>query len=90
MCVIASDKLFALGGAQSATATTVASIRATGVDIPFLANGSIGSPIQSTAQAFPAGSPRALGAAIIGAGFIYFVGGTSTGSDAVATTFQTF
>jgi len=90
MGVIASDKLFALGGAQSATATTFSNIRANGDDIPFLGTGAIGSPIQSTAQAFPAGSPRALGAAITGAGFIYFVGGTQTGTDAVATTFQTF
>jgi len=90
MGVISSDKLFALGGAQSATATTFSNTRATGVDLAFLANGGIGSPIQSTAQAFPAGSPRALGAAITGAGFIYFVGGTQSGADAVATTFQTF
>lgn len=88
MAVIASGKLFCLGGAGMATSTTFSNIRANGVDIPFATDGAIGSPIQSTASAFSAG--RALGAAIIGSGFIYFVGGTSDGSDAVDTTFQTF
>ena len=90
MAVISSDKLFVLGGAAMSTATTFSNVRNNGVDLPFLANGGIGSPIQSTAEAFPAGNPRALGAAITGAGSIYFVGGSSDGSNAVATTFQTF
>ena len=90
MAVIASGKLFCLGGAGQATTTSTSfsNIRATGVDVPFETDGAIGGPIQSTASAF--GTGRALGAAIIGSGFIYFVGGTSDGTDAVATTFQTF
>jgi len=90
MCVIASDKLFVLGGTAMATSTTFTNPRANGVDVPFLGTGAIGTPIQSTAESFPGGSPRALGAAIPGSGFIYFVGGTSDGTNAVATTFQTF
>jgi hypothetical protein len=90
MCMIASDKLFVLGGATMATSTTFTTIRANGVDVPFTAAGAIGTPIQSTAEAFPGGSPRALGAPISGSGFIYFVGGTSDGTNAVNTTFQTF
>lgn len=88
MCVIASDKVFVLGGAGSATPTTFTNIRANGDDIPFTSTGAFGSPIQSVANALPA--QRALGAAIIGSGFIYFVGGTSDGSNALNTTFQTF
>jgi hypothetical protein len=61
-----------------------------GVDVAFTSAGAIGTPIQSTANAFPANNPRALGVPITGAGFIYFVGGTSNGTDAVNTTFQTF
>ncbi|MDB4954786.1 MAG: hypothetical protein JWO36_2355 [Myxococcales bacterium] len=90
MCVISSGKLFALGGAGAATSTTFSNILTSGRDVAFNTNGTIGSPIQSTAQSFPAGSPRALGAAIVGSGFIYFVGGTSDGSNATTTTFQTF
>ena len=89
MSVITSDKLFCLGGAGTATDTAFTLIKATGDDVAFTA-GAIGTPIQSTANAFPAGNPRALGAVITGSGFIYFVGGTSDGTNAVATTYQTF
>lgn len=90
MSVIASKKLFCLGGAAMATSSTFSNIRSNGVDLAFTTGGAIGSPIQSTAEAFPGGSPRALGVPITGSGFIYFVGGTSDGSDAVDTTYQTF
>ena len=90
MAVISSDKLFALGGAAMATATTFTNVQASGRDVPFTNTGAIGTPIQSTASALPAGSPRALGAAVTGAGFIYFIGGTADGSNATNTTFQTF
>ncbi|HEY6038773.1 MAG TPA: hypothetical protein VIV58_31035, partial [Kofleriaceae bacterium] len=88
MSVITGDKLFCVGGAAMATDTTFSNVRANGEDLPFNANGAIGSPIQSTANALPA--PRALGALIAGAGFIYFAGGTSDGTDAVQTVYQTF
>ncbi len=88
MSVIAGEKLFTLGGAGTATDTTFGNILMSGRDVPFLADGTIGTPIQSTAEALL--TPRALGAAIVGAGFIYFVGGTSDGTNAVATTEQTF
>ena len=89
MSVISSGKLFCLGGATMATDTSFSNIRANGVDIPFTSAGAIDTPIQSTAESFGT-NPRALGAAITGSGFIYFVGGTSDGTDAVNTTFQTF
>ena len=88
MAVITGNKLFCLGGAASATDTVFSNIRANGVDVPFTSSGSIGTPIQSTASALLA--PRALGALITGAGFIYFAGGTSDGTDAVQTVYQTF
>jgi hypothetical protein len=90
MSVISSKKLFCLGGASMATSTAFSNIRSNGEDVAFAAAGAIGTPIQSTASSFPGGSPRALGVPITGSGFIYFVGGTSDGSDAVNTTFQTF
>ena len=89
MAVVASNKLFVLGGAGMATNTSFSNIRGNGEDIAFT-NGNLVAPIQSTASTFPAGNSRALGAPITGAGFIYFVGGTSDGSDAVTSTFQTF
>jgi hypothetical protein len=88
MSVIKSDKLFVLGGAGTATDMTFSLIRNNGQDVGFNSDGTIGSPIQATANFFPA--PRALGGVAVGAGFIYFIGGTSTGTDAVATVYQTF
>lgn len=88
MAVITSEKLFVLGGAQSATDTSFSMITQTGVDVAFEADGDIGSPIQSTAESLL--QPRALGAAVTGAGFIYFLGGTGDGTDALATTEKTF
>ncbi len=88
MAVITSEKFFALGGASNAIDTVLSNILATGRDVPFLANGDIGSPFQSTAEGLL--GARALGAVATGSGFIYFVGGTSDGSDALATTERTY
>lgn len=88
MACITSDKLFVLGGAQMATDTGFSNVTATGVDVPFQSDGTIGSPIQSTASSLLA--PRALGAVVTGAGFIYFIGGSSNGTNALATTERTF
>jgi hypothetical protein len=88
MAVITSDKLFVLGGAASATDTAFTNITSTGSDVAFQSNGDIGSPIQSAAQTL--NSARALSGVVVGAGFIYVIGGTSTGTDALATTEKTF
>jgi len=88
MAVIASEKLFVIGGATTATDTAFGGIR-TGIrDVGFLANGDLDSPIQSAADSLdPA---RALGISVIGSGFIYLVGGTSDGDDALTSTVKTF
>jgi hypothetical protein len=92
MGVIASNKLFWLGGAGAATLNPPAftNIRLNGDNVAFAADGTFGSPIQSTANAFPAGHATALGVPITVDNFIYFVGGTSDGTDAVGLTWQTF
>ena len=84
---ITSEKLWALGGASTATTTTFSGILSTGRNGVFSAGNLVG-PIQSTASGLPA--PRALGAVIIQSGFIYYVGGTSNGVDATSTTYPTF
>ena len=87
MALIASEKLFVLGGAGAATDTTFSNILAGARDVNFLADGTLASPIQDAAITLaPA---RALGAAISGSGFIYLVGGTSDGSHALASTVKT-
>ncbi len=88
MSVISSNKLFCMGGAGAATDTAFTSILTSGRNVGFTLDGTIGSPMQSASSAFP--SPRALGAAIVGSGFIYFAAGTSDGIDAVNTVYQTF
>jgi hypothetical protein len=89
MAVITSEKLFVMGGAMMAPDnTSFTNVLATGSDVGFLGTGELGSPIQSTAESLLA--PRALGAVLTGAGFIYFVGGSSNGTNAVATTEKTF
>lgn len=87
LSVLTSNKMFVMGGAGMATNTAFSVIRSNGSDIGFGSSGATGT-LQATGTPLPA--PRALGTAIIGAGFIYFVGGTSDGSDATNTTFQTF
>jgi len=88
MSVISSNKLFCMGGAGTANDTTFSSILMTGRNVGFIAGGAIGSPMQSTSSAFA--FPRALGTAITGSGFIYFAAGSSDGTDAVNTVYQTF
>jgi hypothetical protein len=88
MAVITGDKAFAMGGAGVATDTTFSNPVATGKDIAFNPDGTIGTPIQSAASDLPAA--RCLGGLAVGAGFIYFVAGSSTGSDATDTVFSTF
>ena len=88
MTVITSEKFFALGGGNSATDTTISGISASGRDIPFDGAGDLNPPFQSTAEGLTGN--RALGVALTGSGFIDFVGGTSTGDDALATTERTF
>jgi len=88
MAVITGNKLFCLGGAGAATDTAFSQIKQTGIDLAFSSTGDFSSPIQSTANALPA--PRALGAVINESGFIYFIGGTSDGTNATNTTYETF
>lgn len=91
MAVIASNKLFWLGGAGGATLNPPAfsNIRQNGDNVAFATDGTFGSPIQSTANAFP-NHPTALGVPLTVDNFIYFVGGTSDGTNAVGLTWQTF
>ncbi len=90
MAVIASNKLWSVGGARmfSNTTQTFSNVTSGGDDVAFDASGNLVSPTQSAASVLPA--PRALGAVITGSGFIYFVGGSSVGTDATNTTYQTF
>jgi len=88
MTVITSEKLFVLGGAGQAADTTFSNILSTGRDVGFLANGDLGDPFQSTAESLLAA--RALGAVVTGSGFIYFIGGTSDGANALATCERTY
>jgi hypothetical protein len=88
MAVIANDKLFCLGGAGSADWMSFGNVTANGRDTEFDENGDITGSINSTANGLNA--PRALGAAVQGAGFMYFYGGTSDGADALATAERTF
>lgn len=92
MAVIASNKLFWLGGAGGAALGPLAfsNIRQNGDNVAFSTDGTFSSPIQSTANAFPAGHPTALGVPVTVDNFIYFVGGTSDGTNAVGLAWQTF
>jgi hypothetical protein len=88
MAVITNNKLFVLGGATSADDTTFGGVTSNGRDSEFDGNGDITGSINSTASSLI--NPRALGIGLYGAGFIYFFGGTSDGTDALATTERTF
>jgi len=87
MCTIVGDKLFAMGGLRMASDTTFSNIDSGGKDVPFV-GGDPQTPIQSAAITLTPG--RGLGVSLVGAGFIYFIGGTSDGSNALATNQQTF
>jgi hypothetical protein len=88
MAVITNNKLFIVGGATNVNDTDFQNITPNGRDTEFDENGDISGSINSTANSLLA--PRALGIGLYGAGFIYFFGGTSDGSDALATTERTF
>ena len=88
MAAITSDKLFVLGGAAMATDTTFTNVTSTGFDVAFNSDGTIGSPIQSASSTLLA--PRTLGAVVLGAGFLYFIGGTSDGTNALTTSERTY
>jgi len=88
MAVITNNKLFIVGGATNVNDTDFGNITPNGRDTEFDENGDISGSINSTASSLLA--PRALGIGLYGAGFIYFYGGTSDGTDALATTERTF
>ena len=87
MSVIANNKLFILGGCDAAD-TVFSGVTANGRDTEFDENGDITGSINSTANGLL--DARALGIGLYGAGFIYFYGGTSDGTDALATTELTY
>lgn len=88
--VLASEKIWVLGGAGMTTNTSFATLRTNGEDIGFDSAGDLAGPIQATGEAFPSGQARALGATVAGSGFIYFIAGSSDGSNATNTVYQTF
>ncbi|MCK9461098.1 MAG: IPT/TIG domain-containing protein [Proteobacteria bacterium] len=88
MAVIANNKLFCLGGAAAASWMSFSNVTPNGRDTEFDDAGDITGSINSTANGLLA--PRALGAAVQGAGFIYYFGGTSDGLDALATAERTY
>jgi hypothetical protein len=88
MAVIANDKLFCLGGAGASDGLSFSSVTANGRDAEFDAAGDVTGSVNSTANSLLA--PRAFGAAVEGAGFIYLLGGTSDGADALATVERTY
>ena len=87
MCVIRSEKLFMVGGAGAAANTSFSNVTASGIDLPFDAGGDVDPPSQATPALL---APRALGVAVLGSGFMYFIGGTQDGSDALSTVESTF
>jgi hypothetical protein len=92
--VIVGDKLFVMGGASNADDTSFSNLVSTARDAALTGavstgDGQFGSSYNSASQSFVGGA-RALGASIIGSGFIYFIGGSSDGTDALATCEKTF
>jgi hypothetical protein len=92
MAVIASNKLFWLGGASSAATNpfAVANPAGTGDDLAFDGTGAFTGSIQSTANSFGGSAKTALGVVVTIDNFIYFYGGTSDGTNAVQLAWQTF
>jgi hypothetical protein len=88
MAVIANQKLFILGGARNASGTTFSNVIATGRDTEFDANGDLSGSINSTANGLL--GPRAFGTALPASGFFYFIGGSSTGSNALSSVERTY
>ncbi len=87
MAVITNQKAFFLGGAGG-TPEAPTAVRTDGRDSQFDGVGMLSGAVNSTASSLL--SPRAFGVAITGAGFIYFVGGTSNGVDAANAVERTF
>jgi hypothetical protein len=85
MTVIVNDYLISLGGAAW-DGTALTSVLQTGKQAQFTAATTIQNP-SSTSSSLR--TPRALGAVVEGSGFLYFLGGTSDGLDALASTEQT-
>jgi hypothetical protein len=87
--IITTEKLFIMGGAANADDTSVSQIVGQDVAVHFDPNGEIGTPFSDTGEGNLIQS-RALGAVVSRAGFIYFIGGTSNGSNALDTVERTF
>lgn len=92
MSVVTRNALFTVGGAQTVTdgagGPTFSGVTATGRQMIFDAMGGAGPPISSTSNGLI--RPRAFGVTVQNAGLIYFIGGTSDGSNALKTTEITF
>ena len=94
MAVITAEMLFVLGGSRNVTndtlvdATSFENIRDGGYNVAFDGNGEL-ETISATGGGVLLG-PRALGAVVFRAGFVYFIGGTSDGGDALNTVERTF
>jgi hypothetical protein len=89
--VITSEKLFIMGGAANADDTSISQIIGQDVAVHFDSDngGEIGSPFSDTGEGNLIES-RALGAVVSRAGFIFFLGGTSNGTDALASVERSF
>jgi hypothetical protein len=85
---ISNDALYVVGGAGSGTFPTFGSVSAFGRTDAFVTGGDIAGSMSSTSGSLLV--PRAFGASIRGAGFLFALGGTTDGTTAVATTEKTF
>jgi hypothetical protein len=92
MSIVTNNTIFMLGGAGDVAETTpgpaFSNVTVDGRQMIFNGNGDPGTSISSTSNGLLA--PRALGVVVRGAGFIYFIGGTSTGTNALRTVELTF
>ena len=89
MAVIAAEKLFSMGGAGDVQDDLgFRRVTDSGMDVGFDEDGALDSPVQAAGETM--NDPRALGAVVFRAGFIFFIGGTSDGEDALATVERTF
>jgi hypothetical protein len=92
MSVVTDNTIFMLGGAGSvaegASGPSFSGVTGDGRQMIFDSSGGEGNSISSTSNALLA--PRALGVVVQGAGFIYFIGGTSDGTNALRTVELTF
>lgn len=86
--VITTEKLFIMGGAGNADDTSFSDIEGQDEAVHF-EDGEISGPFSDTGEGNLLQS-RALGSVVSRAGFIYFIGGTSDGEDALETVERTF